>query len=191
MENVESGREHRFAPELALLTRIAEEFVILEIDCRGHRVNVEVTTAAGVRKVTLNGEPVPCDWVRLADGHFSLIVGGHVGDFVIDFAGDVCTVVGREGQQTLRIFDARRLSPGRDVEFGPTGLQQLKAEMPGKVVRVLVKEGDSVAFDQGLLVLEAMKMQNEIRAPKSGVVREVGVTAGTAVNTGQFLLSLE
>ena len=63
--------------------------------------------------------------------------------------------------------------------------------MPGKVVRVLVKEGDTVEFGQGLLVLEAMKMQNEIRAPKSGIVRGIGVSAGATVNTGQFLLSLE
>ncbi len=165
--------------------------MILEIDCKDHHVTVEVTTAAGVRRVALNGEEVPCDWVRLADGHYSLIIGGRVCDFIIELSDDVCTVVGREGLQTLRISDARRPAPRRDVEFGQSGLQQLKADMPGKVVRVLVKEGDSVEFDQGLLVLEAMKMQNEIRAPKSGIVREIGVTSGTAVNTGQFLLSLE
>ena len=48
-----------------------------------------------------------------------------------------------------------------------------------------------MAYGQGLLVLEAMKMQNEIRSPKSGVVREIGVTEGKAVNSGDFLLSLE
>ncbi len=188
MENVGPGREHESAPEMALLTG---EAVILKVECSGHRADVEITSAGGVRRVTLNGEEVPCDWVRLADGHFSLIIGGRVADFIIEPSGDACTVVGRDGQRTMQISDARRLSTGREVEFGPSGLQQLKAEMPGKVVRVLVKEGDSVEYDQGLLVLEAMKMQNEIRAPKSGVVREIGVTAGTAVNTGQFLVSLE
>ncbi len=165
--------------------------MILEIDCKNRRFTVEVTTAGGVRKVTLNGEEVPCDWVRLADGHYSLIAGGHVGDFIIELSNDTCTVVGRDGMQTLRISDARRLASRRDVDFGQTGLQELKADMPGKVVRVLVKEGDPVEFDQGILVLEAMKMQNEIRAPKSGIVRKIGVTAGATVNTGQFLLSLE
>jgi pyruvate carboxylase subunit B len=63
--------------------------------------------------------------------------------------------------------------------------------MPGKVVRILVDVGDSVNFDQGLLVLEAMKMQNEIRAPKSGVVKEIGVVEGKAVNSGDLLVSLE
>ncbi len=165
--------------------------MILEIGSKDHRFTVEVTHAAGVRKVTLNGEEVACDWVRLADGHYSLITGGHVGDFIIEFCDDTCTVIGRDGLQTLRISDARRLGSKRDVDFGQTGVQQLKADMPGKVVRVLVHEGDPVEFDQGLLVLEAMKMQNEIRAPKSGVVKEVAAVGGVAVNTGDFLLSIE
>ena len=150
-----------------------------------------MTTPASVRRVTLDGEEVPNDWVRLADGHYSLIVGGRVFDFIIELSEDTCTVTGRDGCQTMRIFDARRLMRNREIEFGQSGLQRLKADMPGKVVRVLVGEGDSVALDQGLLVLEAMKMQNEIRAPKSGIVREIGVTSGTAVNTGQFLVSIE
>jgi pyruvate carboxylase subunit B len=77
------------------------------------------------------------------------------------------------------------------AEEGPAGLLRMRAEMPGKIVRVLVREGESVAYDQGLLVLEAMKMQNEIRAPKSGTIKEVAVTGGITVNTGDFLLSIE
>ena len=65
------------------------------------------------------------------------------------------------------------------------------AEMPGKVIRLLCEVGDEVALDQGLVVIEAMKMQNEIRAPKSGVVKEIGVEEGKRVNSGDFLLSLE
>jgi pyruvate carboxylase subunit B len=63
--------------------------------------------------------------------------------------------------------------------------------MPGKIIRVLVQEGETVAHDQSLLVLEAMKMQNEIRSPKSGIVKEVAVAGGITVNTGDFLLSIE
>jgi biotin carboxyl carrier protein len=55
----------------------------------------------------------------------------------------------------------------------------------------MAKKGDFVALDEGLLILEAMKMQNEIRSPKSGIVAEIGVTAGVTVNTGDFLLSIE
>jgi biotin carboxyl carrier protein len=63
--------------------------------------------------------------------------------------------------------------------------------MPGKVVRVLVKVGDSVTHNQPLLVLEAMKMQNEIRAPLNGLVTEVGVAEGRAVGSGDLLLIIE
>ena len=63
--------------------------------------------------------------------------------------------------------------------------------MPGKVIRLLIKPGDSVSCDQGLLVLEAMKMQNEIRAPKSGVVKDIGVKPGETVSAGDFMVSLE
>jgi biotin carboxyl carrier protein len=144
-----------------------------------------------MRKVDVNGKDVPFDWVRLPDGYYSLIIGDRVYDFLIELSEDSCTVTGREGSRTMSISDARRLTPRREVENGLAGLQRLNADMPGKVVRVLVKEGDSVTCDQGLLVLEAMKMQNEIRAPKSGIVREIRVAAGTAVGTGEFLLSLE
>jgi biotin carboxyl carrier protein len=165
--------------------------VLLEISCNDRRIALEITVSAGVRKVTLDGVETPCDWVRLPDGHYSLILDGQVHDFIVDFSESVCTVTGREGTHSLHISDARHPAPRNDVQGGQSGLQKLKADMPGKVIRVLVKEGDSVAHDQALLVLEAMKMQNEIRAPKSGIVTEIGITAGKTVNTGDFLLTIE
>jgi acetyl/propionyl-CoA carboxylase alpha subunit len=170
---------------------LLEGCVILEIGCDGYRATVEVTAAPGVRRVAVDGRDVSFDWARLPDGQYSLILGGRVYDFIIEFSDGNCSVIGRDGSHTLRVADTRRPATVREVEEGQSGLQRLKADMPGKVVRVLVKEGEPVAYDQSLLVLEAMKMQNEIRAPKSGVVREIGVTPGTAVNTGEFLLSLE
>ena len=66
---------------------------------------------------------------------------------------------------------------------------RLKSQMPGKIVRVLVKAGDPVKKGQALLVMEAMKMENEIKSPQDGAVREVRVTEGQAVETGAELLS--
>jgi len=63
--------------------------------------------------------------------------------------------------------------------------------MPGKVVRLLVKAGDAVEAGQGLLVVEAMKMQNEIRSPKSGKIEKLFATEGQAVNAGEVLLWVE
>ena len=71
------------------------------------------------------------------------------------------------------------------------GLVELKAPMPGKVVRLLVAEGSEVKAGQGIVVMEAMKMQNEIKSPKAGTVRKVNVTEGLAVNAGQVLAVVE
>ncbi len=71
------------------------------------------------------------------------------------------------------------------------GRQQIVAPMPGKVVRVLVKAGDKVEAGQGLLVVEAMKMQNEIRSPKSGVIERLQVKEGQPVNAGEVLAWVE
>jgi len=67
------------------------------------------------------------------------------------------------------------------------GRQQIVAPMPGKVVRLLVQQGEKVEAGRGLLVVEAMKMQNEIRSPKTGTVERLLVTDGQAVNAGEVV----
>lgn len=74
---------------------------------------------------------------------------------------------------------------------GPTGPQPLVAPMPGLIVRVQVVAGDTVTAGQGLVVMEAMKMENELRASGAGVVKRVLATPGTAVEKGAVLVELE
>ena len=74
---------------------------------------------------------------------------------------------------------------------GPVGPAPVRAPMPGLVVRVNVKVGDAVQAGQGLVVMEAMKMENELRATAAGTVRSVEVTPGTAVEKGALLVGLE
>ena len=71
------------------------------------------------------------------------------------------------------------------------GRQNIAASMPGKVVKVLVAEGDTVAAGQGLIVVEAMKMQNELKAAKPGRVVKIQVQAGATVTAGQALIAIE
>ena len=88
------------------------------------------------------------------------------------------------------IRDPLSLKRGRrEDEVGGGGV--IKALMPGRIVRVLVKKGDSVTKGAGLLVLEAMKMENEIQAPADGVVEEVFVTAGQTVDGGAELVHVK
>ena len=157
----------------------------LEIRYEDQVIPVEIRGGEGKDTVFVFGKEVSCDWVRLPDGRYSILVDGRVFDMTAELSGEACLVTGNAGTFHLRISDPRGLM------VAPPGLQRLVAEMPGKVLRVLVKPGDTVAYDQGLLVIEAMKMQNEIRAPKSGVVKEIAVSEGRAVSSGDFLLSLE
>lgn len=74
---------------------------------------------------------------------------------------------------------------------GPTGPAPILAPMPGLIVRVSVKAGDKVEAGQGVVVMEAMKMENELRAVSPGIVRSVEVSAGTVVEKGALLVALE
>ena len=108
----------------------------------------------------------------------------------------------RKGEYTLWLdghrFDLEALDERtraiRDLsatKSGPTGPAPLVAPMPGMVVRVHVHEGDGVQTGQGLVVMEAMKMENELRAAGAGRVKRVLVSPGTAVEKGSLLLELE
>ena len=163
----------------------------LEIRYEDQVIPVEIRGGEGKDTVFVFGKEVSCDWVRLPDGRYSILVDGRVFDMTAELSGEACLVTGNAGTFHLRISDPRGPTSRQAAEVGPPGLQRLVAEMPGKVLRVLVKPGDTIAYDQGLLVIEAMKMQNEIRAPKSGVVKEIAVSEGRAVSSGDFLLSLE
>jgi biotin carboxyl carrier protein len=90
----------------------------------------------------------------------------------------------------VEIIDARS-ALRKAAEHAHSGIVELRAPMPGKVVKVLVTEGGTVELHQGLLVIEAMKMQNELRSPKKGIVRKLGVTEAAAVNAGDLLAIVE
>ncbi len=165
--------------------------MILEISNGIDNVSVEIISNGGKKKIRLGGTEILCDWVRLADGHYSLILNGNVLDVLVNIDPETCVVTSRAGTYAFRITDPRRSGLRQTLDESSAGVQRLCADMPGKIVRVLVQEGDAVAADQTLLVLEAMKMQNEIRAPKAGVIKQIAVTPGATVNTGDFLLSIE
>jgi biotin carboxyl carrier protein len=80
---------------------------------------------------------------------------------------------------------------GADAAGGAHGEQNVSAPMPGRVVRVLVSAGDAVEARQPVVVVEAMKMENELRSPKAGTVKDVAVAAGTSVEAGRVLVIIE
>jgi biotin carboxyl carrier protein len=99
------------------------------------------------------------------------------------------TVLVGDTVHSLELLDERRLRLRRaGGKFTAVGPQRVDAPMPGKVVRVLVKQGDQVTEGQGLVVVEAMKMENELKSPKAGRVVELHAVEGAAVESGAKLV---
>ena len=103
--------------------------------------------------------------------------------------GEVLVTIG--GRVVTARIDGRRAGRRADGPGLAHGEQSVVAPMPGRVVRVLVNPGDEVAARQGVIVVEAMKMENELRSPKAGRVKDVSVTPGMSVDAGRILVVIE
>ena len=169
----------------------------LQIEIGGRIRALAVEVRDGQYRVTSDGETWLAD-VGIVDaatyslifpdrGHVSQEVGvadsGSNGDFSVHLASGVTTVRSLTGGGR---FGGRGAQAAQAV-----GTQQVVAPMPGKVLRVLVKPGDQVKARQGLVVVEAMKMENELRSPKDGRVVSVPAIEGMSVEAGRLLVVVE
>lgn len=140
-------------------------------------------------KVSLDGKPVDADVILAAPNAVSVILGGVVFDIHIapSLNGTYKLQTGpHEFKADVR--DPRAWHGRKQGALEAEGRQQIIAPMPGKVIRWLVNVGDEVEAGQGLVVVEAMKMQNEIRSPKKGKVERLHAKEGQAVNAGDVLV---
>jgi biotin carboxyl carrier protein len=153
---------------------------------------VELERIADRWHITLDGQPLDADAVQIAPNIFSILLRGQSHEIRVTPSpnGRLTLQTGLE-EFTAEVVDPRAWSGRRHSALEAEGRQQVVAPMPGKVVRLLVKAGDTVEAGQGLLVIEAMKMQNEIRSPKSGVVERLLAQEGQAVNAGEILAWVE
>jgi biotin carboxyl carrier protein len=152
--------------------------------------------AQGSLRGTLDGQSVEVDWAEISPGVYSMLLEGTTYEVWVRRPaahenprnGEFRAAVGLN-LYSVEVLDprARRKGRGRDAAHGP---QEILAPMPGKIVRILVEENQEVAVNQGLLVIEAMKMQNELRSPRAGRVEKVFVAAGGGVETGAKLVRL-
>ena len=163
----------------------------LAIELEGQTHDVELVRVGQILRCYVDGKALEADAVELAPGIYSILMDGKSLEVRLEPRAETAaiglrlTVGGREYSAEVR--DPRHWRRHRGVAAEAEGRQQVLAPMPGKIIRVLVKAGDSVEMKQGLLVVEAMKMQNEIRSPKSGTVERLMATEGQAVNTGEVL----
>ncbi len=161
----------------------------------GDRIRkVSVVRKGALLHVDLDGKVHVVDARRISDSTVSMLVSGRSVDAAFAQRGNGDLDVQLDGL-TIPLQVRPAGSFGRQKKEGvagsASGPQRVVAPMPGKVVRVLVKPGDHVVARQGLVVVEAMKMENELRAAREGRVRDVSVKEGQSVDAGAVLLVVE
>jgi biotin carboxyl carrier protein len=152
-----------------------------------HRVDLISAHREGPQECLIDGVPLVADMLVLEPGVISLVVEGRQYRCVLD--GDTVIIDGE--RHTFEVDDPRSLAGRRRGAAGAAGPRAVKSPMPGRVVRVLVQPGDAVEEHQGIVVIEAMKMQNELKSPKSGRVANIAVGPGDAVGAGETLAVIE
>jgi biotin carboxyl carrier protein len=143
-------------------------------------------------RISLDGHLLDADVAEVAPHTLSILLRGGVHEVRVA-PGPNGTLQIQDGLHEFiaDVIDPRAWRSRRHGGVEVEGRQQVVAPMPGKIVRVLVKAGERVEAGQGLVVVEAMKMQNEIRSPKGGVVERVLASEAQAVNAGDVLMWVE
>jgi biotin carboxyl carrier protein len=160
----------------------------IQVTIRGRVRTVEASTLNGKIKFAIDGSETEADAVATAPMLYSILLEGRSFEAHIKESSDDCLTVMIDGREfPVKIGDPRRWRRRHGAALEVEGRQQVIASMPGKVVRVLVATGQAVEAGQGLVVIEAMKMQNEVRSPKSGKVERLLAVEGQAVNGGEIL----
>jgi biotin carboxyl carrier protein len=160
----------------------------ITIDGKNHRL--DLTRLDDRWSCRLDGREVEVDAVLVRQDVLSLRVGNQAYEVKCErVAGGTNICVGSV-RFAAEVRDPRSLR-ARVRAVDDHGPRKLTAPMPGKIVRVLVYQGDPVEAGAGVMVVEAMKMQNEIKSPKKGTVQKILVTEGAAVNAGDVLAIVE
>lgn len=168
---------------MRLTAEISGEKLELDLKQDGSRIVADI----GGRRYEVQAGPS-------RQGFYLLLADGHVYDCRVELAGakqEAVEVTVGSHAYNVALSDPKRLRAGQSAGAPLDGTAQIIAPMPGKVVRVLVEAGEEVEAGAGLVVVEAMKMQNEMKAPKAGKVTAVNVVAGATVNAGDVLAVVE
>ncbi len=157
---------------------------------KAHRLELQQSPIGGW-ECHFDGQVVPIDALIPRRDVLSLLVDGRAYEVKREqTATDLHMWVG-SSRFAVELRDPRSLRSRMQTTGEDAGPKKIVAPMPGRVVRVLVSENSEVEAGQGIVVVEAMKMQNEIKSPKKGVVKKISATAGAAVNPGDVLAIVE
>jgi len=159
-----------------------------EVTIGGRKQQVDLESTASGWKCRMDGREVAIDVAEVNADRVSILFDGRSYD--VRRGSEEEVFVGSNRYQ-VSVTDARSWRGKRHLAGGETGPQRLTASMPGKIVRVLATENGKVSAGQGVIVIEAMKMQNEIRSPREGTVKKMLVREGSNVNAGETLAIIE
>jgi hypothetical protein len=171
--------------------------VILDATVDGQTHHVEVTGGQGRYAVTVDGRPLEVDW-REVGGPFASLLVLRPPEMTVGRShlvgleprpGGYRVLVGSD-EFVVDLLETARSGAG-EVPRPAAGPARLVAPMPGRIVRVLVEAGQDVAAGQGLVVMEAMKMENELRSPRAGRVAAIHAHERQTVETGALLVVVE
>jgi biotin carboxyl carrier protein len=164
--------------------------MIYDVSIDGKNYRLELSRSDGRWSCRVDQRPTEIDAVLVRPDVLSLRVGNRAFEVKSERVGGELFVWVGSRRYVAEVRDPRSLRErGRQID--DSGPKKLTAPMPGKVVRLLVNAGAEVEAGAGVLVVEAMKMQNEIKSPKKGTIQKILVGEGAAVNAGDVLAIVE
>ena len=166
----------------------------LQIHVRDHGHELQLERREDAVLARVDGRSYDLKVLSLNNGEYLLFDGTEVYECLVGQNAErrqVFEVNLREHGYEVAVSDPKRLRSGEVAGSHNHGVARILAPMPGKVVRVLVEVGSEVEAGAGIVVVEAMKMQNEMKAPKSGTVVSLSAEMGATVNAGEVLAVIE
>lgn len=155
-------------------------------------VNVEIENKNGDYSLTIGEKTFTVNAIRPEPQFFSLLVEGQSYEVALSKRDDLFEAFFYNGTVQFQLIEARKFRASElTKKSGPGGPLKVHAPMPGKIVRIAVTENSQVQEGDALLIMEAMKMQNELKAPRHGKVLQILVSEGAPVSSQQVLIVME
>jgi biotin carboxyl carrier protein len=164
-----------------------EKLVKLQLELNGEQRSVEVSRKEERLHFAMDGRVLETDAIEVAPGIYSIVIDGAAFEARVENTPTGLRVTIGQSEFSVALRDSRKWSPSGGAALETEGRQTVIAPMPGRIVRILVKTGEKVEAGQGVAVVEAMKMQNEVRSPKSGTVERLLVSENQTVSAGERL----
>jgi biotin carboxyl carrier protein len=161
-----------------------------EFTLNGEKRRVSTGSGRPLTRVAIDGAEYEVDWKRIREGVVSLLLDGRSHTVQVARTDDGLTV-DVDGQHFVLGMGSRDDDSAVAAGVGGGGGGIIKAPMPGNVVKVMVAEGDEVTVGTSIIVVEAMKMENEVRSGVDGTVKKVNVAAGDSVGTSEVMVEIE